>query len=341
MSSTRTATSLADDAVERIDTAATWRKGIRRTRGAAITVPPLVGIMALLYGASDSYALAITYSAAYYVVLAQSWNVASGLTGYISLGHAAGLGVGGYVAILAVNAGWPVWLSVLAAGLAASGVGAGFLGTAAIRVGGLTFALVSLFLLEAAKHAVGSFETITRGSLGLFSRVVLSPHVATRWMVASAVSITILLGILRTTKWGLGTIALREDETAAGSLGLKATPRKVGLFGVSWLIVGFMGGLHGLFVGQVYPTTAFSIETTIVALALALVGRLGSWYGPALVALAYAVLREVVRVELPQVHLIVLGVAIVLVMRTVPPGTRVDLTYVWRRWTRRLSRSGQ
>lgn len=328
-----------DKANERHQIAEAWGQKTRRTRRTALLVPPAIGALALLYGASDAYALAIAYSAAYYVVLAQSWNLASGLTGYISLGHAAGLGVGGYVAILAVNAGWPISSSLVMAAVAAGVVGAGILGSAAMRVGGLTFALVTLFLLEAAKHAVASLETVTRGSLGLFSSELLTPDVATRSMVGIAVIITVILGLLRTTKWGLGALALREEELAAVSLGLNATSRKIGLFGASWFLVGLMGGIHGLFVGQVYPTTAFSLETTVVALALALIGRMGSWFGPAIVGVAYAVLRELVRVQLPEAHLVVLGLAIVLVMRIAPPGKRMSVQHMWRRMARESARS--
>lgn len=285
-----------------------------------------------VFGASG-YAITLAYYAAFYVALGQSWNLMSGLTGYLSVAHAGFLGIGAYAAVLLMNAGQGTVVSLLAA-VAISAAAAFLVGLPSLRVNGLAFAFTTLFFLEICRLTVTLWTPVTGGGAGVYASRLFDTEVMHYLMVGAALLITLIVLVVRHSQVGRELLAIREDEKAAESIGINATRLKLVTFTASGALAGFVGAVHGAFLGFLLPISVFALELTLIALALPLIGGMGTVTGPVVAGLSYSYLREEFQVQAPSLHLIMLGAAVVLVVVFMPTGV-VPAVAGWYRRLRR------
>ncbi|MBI2132285.1 MAG: branched-chain amino acid ABC transporter permease, partial [Candidatus Tectomicrobia bacterium] len=118
-------------------------------------------------GLVNVYQISFVFFGLQYVVLASSWNIISGFTGYVSFGHVAFFGIGSYTtAILVAKHGWPWYLTLPLAGLVAV-VWAAFIGFPCLRLKGPYFAISMMGLNEVLRVVALSWESLTGGGLGI------------------------------------------------------------------------------------------------------------------------------------------------------------------------------
>jgi branched-chain amino acid transport system permease protein len=175
----------------------------------------------------STYSLGIGLDLLMWIALAESWAMFSGLSGYVSLGHAVFYGVGAYVTVLLWQV-LPLWLSVPLGGLAAALL-ALVLGWPCLRVRGPYFVILTLGISEFVKYVVVSAEA----ALGRNGRLLIgTPSLAVLFvaMLALAVLSMALLQIVRSSRLGAGLLAIREDEVAAEAIGVNATILKLTAF---------------------------------------------------------------------------------------------------------------
>ena len=169
-------------------------------------------IVASLPWLAGSYMVSFAFSLMMWLALTQSWVLFSGLTGYISLGHAVFFGAGAYVMVLC----WGTisfWLAIPLAGIIAGGL-ALLLGYPCLRVRGPYFVILTFGLAELIKFVVVNIES----ELGQFSRVVFGgPGVDQLFhvMVGLAAIATLMTYVVRRSRAGVGLRAIRENEEAA------------------------------------------------------------------------------------------------------------------------------
>ncbi len=259
----------------------------------------------------------VVLNLAMWIALTQSWSLFSGLTGYISLGHAVAYGLGAYV-MASLFREWPIWLIIPAGGVVA-GLFALIVALPVLRVRGPYFVILTFGLAELVKFVLLAVDT----ALGQSSRLLFgAPNTQTLllWMLALAVAATLLRHQIGLSRFGRGLIAIREDETAAETIGVPITRYKVAAFALSTVIPGMVGAIMALRstyfeVLQVFsPTISFTIVTMVI------IGGSGDARGPVMGALFLVALAEILRGLSPKFYLIFLGLSLVLFVIFSPNG---------------------
>ncbi|MEQ8442676.1 MAG: branched-chain amino acid ABC transporter permease [Alphaproteobacteria bacterium] len=266
---------------------------------------------------SGSYWTVVALNLAMWIALTQSWSLFCGMTGYISLGHVVAYGIGAYVVAVTFN-DIPLWLSVPLGGLAATTF-AFLIAGPVLRVRGPYFVILSFGLAELVKFILLNIET----SFGSSSRLLFgAPNAQTILIVMAclAAAATLAMHFVTVSRFGRGLTAIREDETAAETIGVPVVRLKVLAFAASVFIPGMVGGLMALRstyfdVLQVFnPTISFSIVT------MAIIGGAGDARGPILGALFMIVLSELLWSTAPQLYFILLGMFLIAFVLFAPSG---------------------
>ncbi len=250
----------------------------------------------------------VALNLAMWIALTQSWSVFSGLTGYISLGHVVAYGIGAYVMATQFR-DYPVWLIVPLAG-AAAGAFALIVAVPVLRVRGPYFVILTFGLAELVKFLLLALDT----ALGQSSRLLFgAPGTGEllAWMVALAVAAALLRHFVGISRFGRGLVAIREDETAAETLGVPVTRYKALAFALSTVIPGMVGALMALRSTYFELMQAFSPTISFTIVTMAIIGGAGDARGPALGALFLVALSEILRGVSPQLYLVLLGLCLI------------------------------
>jgi branched-chain amino acid transport system permease protein len=256
-----------------------------------------------------------------------SWNIISGLAGYVSLGHSAFLGIGAYtVAILSTRwGGNPLAYAPLAGVVAA--VTALILGAVVLRTKGHAFVIITIASLVALQICALNFDSLTNGSNGLTLDL---PFWSFEWlnipfyyMLLALMVITFLFAawIMR-SKFGTGLVAIRDDEGKAGSIGINTTVYKVLAYVASAVFIGVAGGIYAYFLTFISPVGAFNILASVAIVLACLVGGRGTLWGPLIGAFIVQFASEAATVYggSERARLLLLGPALVLIVLFLPDG---------------------
>jgi branched-chain amino acid transport system permease protein len=268
-----------------------------------------------------------------YVVLALSWNIISGFTGYTSFGHVAFYGIGAYAcAILVADHRWP-WLPTLAAGAVVAALFALAIGYPVLRLKGPYFAIAMLGAAEGTRVIATVWDGLTHGGVGL-SLPAAENSIATYYAMLVLMVATIAVAYaVGHSRFGVRLNAIREDEVAAEALGIDATRYKLAAFALSAVFPAMAGGIQAYKVLYVDPTSVFFVQVTIAMALMSMLGGKGTVIGPIVGAVLLYTAQELTWVNFPTAHLIAYGLFIVLVARFMPRGL-VGLA-VDRGWARK------
>jgi branched-chain amino acid transport system permease protein len=264
-----------------------------------------------------------------YAVLSTSWNFVGGFTGYISLGHGALAGLGGYgTALLITKAGLPSFVSLAVAALLVAAVAVP-IGFAALRVRGASFVIVSIALVLILLLVFQSWASVTGGARGL---VVPRPfpgllrpehHRVFYFLFAGLLGLALLAWwLVDRSRYGLGLKAIREDEDKAEALGTPTFAYKLVVFVVSAAFTALAGGLYALWFGDLDPVFQFSVLTGAYLVLMALLGGVRHLLGPVVGALVVGIALEYFKVEYGNtpLHLVATGLLLGLVVLFMPDG---------------------
>ncbi len=297
---------------------------------------------------TNATATTIAVNAMIFVAAASAWNIFSGYSGYLSLGHAVFFGTGVYtVGIVARDlslSGDKVFALLPLAGLTAAVVAVP-LGLVALRVRRHTFVVVTIAFFFIAQLTATNLQT-TGGSSGLLAPVLNwtastynNPFYYAGLLIAAG---TVLLSfVIRRSRFGLQLRALRDDEDRAVGLGVRAMPVKLTAFAISGFITGMAGGLWFYFLGQAFPQFAFDPLFDLAIALMAFFGGLGTIAGPVLGALILepAQLYLTLRITNNYLSEILLGVLFLVIILFLPrgvlPTAREIITSQRAKWRRR------
>jgi len=265
-----------------------------------------------------------------FVGLASSLNILLGYTGYVSFGHIVFLGLGGYTGFYFLSVqNLPLLISALLGGLV-SALLAGLIGLAVLRLRGAYFALATIGVNEAARAFVSNFEPFG-GATGLSVNYSVyqayggpGPALWTTFIYLwLTVLVTVIMSYLvKNSRFGLGLLAIREDEDAAMVMGVKAPQAKTIAYMVSAFFPGIIGTLYFFKNGNVEPGDAFQLHMSIEMLVMVMLGGMGTVLGPILGAVTYEGLRSYLLTSpiFKDLHLAVAGVFLLLIVLFVPSG---------------------
>lgn len=309
-----------------------------------------IGLVVVLLAAPlmiGNYGLTLMVSALIAVIGAVGLNMLTGTTGLISLGQAGFLAVGAYTnAILLADFGWPVWLSLPAAGIAAAIVSI-IVGIPSLRLKGLYLAITTLAFAFIINHVILYAEWLTHGPNGVFVSgarlfdIDLQKGPPLYYLTLGITILTIFAALnISRTRIGRAWMAIRDHDIAARVMGIDLVRYKLLAFMCSSFIVGIAGALISLQIRFV-NIDVFALILSIEALAIIILGGLGSVAGAVLGAVFLSFLPEAIRLFFTafvdpnstfytsyvfEIRGVVYGVVIVVFLRFVPDG----LIGLWR-----------
>jgi ABC-type branched-subunit amino acid transport system ATPase component/ABC-type branched-subunit amino acid transport system permease subunit len=231
-------------------------------------------------------------------VLAVGWNVISGYAGYVSLGQSAFLGLGAYTTGLMtihVHGHSPWWYAPL--GGAVCALVAAALGVVIMRTRGHSFVILTIAVLFILQIATFNWTSFTGGSDGItlplppYSRDWIYTPFYYAMLGLLLASVLMTLGIRR-SKFGMGLIAIREDEDKAGSVGINTPVYKVLAYVASAVFIGVAGGVYAYSLTFIDPKGMYDILLSVQCVLAALLGGRGTVMGPVYGAFAIAILNE-------------------------------------------------
>jgi branched-chain amino acid transport system permease protein len=276
-----------------------------------------VAFMALVPLFVGAYWLGVLLQLLSWIALTQSWVAFSGLSGYVSLAHAVFYGLGAYIMAMLWQ-DMPIWQILLLAG-AASVVLAIVIGYPALRVRGPYFVILTLGLSEFVKYVVVAVEA----AIGSSGRLILGapdPEVLYYLLLVLAVVASALTFWLSRSRWGVGLRAIREDETAAATLGVPVAVLKTGAFALSAFIPGIVGAIWVMRTTYFEPLELFNPAVSFSIVTIAIVGGSDQAPGPILGAAFIVILSELLWARAPQLYLILLGLLLISFVLFLPRG---------------------
>jgi branched-chain amino acid transport system permease protein len=249
-----------------------------------------------------------------------AWNILGGFAGYVSFGYAAFYGLGAYTTALLWLAGWPPVLTYPLAGLVAAAFSL-VVGVPTLRLAGPYFSIATIGVGEAMRILMLNLDRITGGASGL-NLPTSVPSKGWFYLVGLmfAIGAFAVAAAVRSSRFGLGLLALRMDQEAAESLGVRTALFKNMAHTLSAFIVGACGGLYATYLQFVHPDTVFSFTQSISLVLIALIGGLGTLWGPVLGGVIFYVVQDYLQTSYPTFHLLVYGVLLILILIFEPRG---------------------
>jgi branched-chain amino acid transport system permease protein len=300
---------------------------------AAFVIAPLIGNNVEL---RESLVLATVY-----VTLAANLNIMLGFAGYINFGSIVFFGLGGYITAYLINTlAWPLAAAEIAAGLAVTVLALVF-GLGVLRLRGAFFALATIGINEGVAAFVSNFEP-WGGSAGLYlPTTIFTPlggAMRALWIIyfllVAVMGLSLYLSYaIKTSKFGLGLMAIGQNEDAAVVLGVPAPVYKAIAYSVSAFLPALAGGLYFFKGAFIQPSDAFDLGLSTEAMVIVMLGGRGTITGAAIGAYLYEELRGwlLTSQTFSNFQLVVAGVLLLIIVLFVPGGL---MGWIYRRWPR-------
>lgn len=238
----------------------------------------------------NDYNLRIIISIGIYIIMALGLNLITGVTGQLSLGHAAFMSIGAYASsLLTLKLGLPFGVVLVGGALVASFFGI-ILGFPTLRLRGDYLAMATLGFAEIVRVVLVNLE-ITGGALGLSP----IPSKTNLFIVALSAAITIFAMVrIENSRFGRALLAIREDEIAAEAMGVNTTRYKIMAFALGSFCAGLGGSLYAHFITYINPID-FGFMKSIEILNMVVLGGMGSIPGTVLGAIVLTIAPETLR----------------------------------------------
>ncbi len=309
--------------------AITRRRRLELIVGAVV----LVALVLLPFPIRDVYTQNLIIITILFAGLSQAWNILGGYCGQISLGHALYMGVGAYVStLLFLNLGVPPTIGMFVGG-AVAGLCALLVGWPCFRLSGHYYAIATVVVGEIGYLLFQNWEWVGAAT-GLFIpfkgeslidlqfRTTKLPfHMV---VVAFAALTWVVAWFVEGSRWGFSWRAVRDDTIAARSLAVRVFPSKMAAAGISGFLTGMGGAIYAQYVGYIDPDSILAGHLSILIALPAVLGGVGTLWGPLVGAAVLIPLSELTRSYLggsgQGVDLMIYGGLIVIVSLARPAG---------------------
>lgn len=282
----------------------------------------------------NSYLQHVSILILYFAFIGSAWNILGGFAGQMCFGQAAFFGIGTYVSsLLFVKAGMSPWIGMGIGGVCGAAVGA-FVGYLTFRyqLKGVFFALATFAFAEMLRIVAMNLK-ITGEAMGVLIPLQRNPsffdfqfnNKIDYYYIILSMVIMILLACYKLDRSKLGYYlkAIREDEEAAGSLGINILKYKMFAIVISAFFTALGGTFYAQYMYYIDPGLAFGVDTTIEMIVRPMIGGLGTVFGPLVGSAILETLSEVMRTYLGDykgLHIMMYGTILILVMIFIPNG---------------------
>ncbi len=268
----------------------------------------LAGLYAFPSFVQSPYALHIMILLFLGTIMGESWNIIGGYTGQYSVGHAAYFGAGAYGTMILLQK-WEIapWKGVFA-GIAAALVLSLVIGSICFRLRGPYFVLASIAVAEIVRLTALNLPNVTNGAEGILmsdlpplsigGRVVTDfvSKVPYYYIGLTLALFTILVTwLVQHSKLGYCFQPIREDQDAAHSLGINLSLYKNCALGISATLTSLAGSFYAIYIKFIDPTTVLALDLSVQIVLIAIIGGIGTIFGPVVGSLVLVPLAEALR----------------------------------------------
>ena len=302
----------------------------RREFIASLAILAFVALLPLVMG--NEYWRGVVIVSMYFAMLAAAWNLLAGYTGQFSLAPATFAMIGAYsTGLLSYYYNVPPLIGIFAAIVVAGLIGL-LLGRIVLRLTGAYLALTTLSFAEIMRLVISNSIDITRGDLGLNVPGLFDDRLTYYYFMLAILTLTqVGLFFLLRTPAGLYLRAIRDDQIAAASRGVKVVLWKTNAFAISAAVSGLAGALYGHFAGLISPELGLIGQTGII-ISMAVIGGLGTLAGPLIGAFLVYVASEYLR-DFGGLQLIIFALLVIIFGRFFREG-------LWGLFSRYVLRTG-
>ncbi len=283
---------------------------------------------------ASEFMVSVALTCLMYVALSSSWSLFCGSTRYMSLATAAFFGIGAYTAALTLEQ--LPWVVVIGLGAAIALVVAVVMGLAVLHLRGTYFAVLTFGLTELIRHAITYWEKQVTGTVG---RVLMTvPDNDTVYLTVLALAVAALLTAIavRRSRFGLALAGIGADEQRAQTLGVNTRIVKTAGFALTAAFAGAVGAAMSVRWTYIDPLSVFNPFIGFQTVLIALIGGATTLWGPLIAAIVFSVLAETLRLQLPQLYMVALGLLLILCVLYLPGGFASLRWSTFTGWARAL-----
>ena len=273
--------------------------------------------LALPHYASE-FAVSMALTCLMYAALSSSWSLFCGSTRYLSLATSAFFGIGAYTSALVLDQiSW--WGTIALGGAIAAGV-AVVMGAAVLHLRGTYFAVLTFGMTELIRLAIAYWEKQVTGTVGRVLTVVPERDTVYLTVLGLAVAAVLAAIMVRRSRFGLAMAGIGADEQRAQTLGVNTRLVKIGGFALTATFAGAVGAAMSVRWTYIDPGTVFNPFIGFQTVLIALIGGAATLWGPLIAAVVFSLLAETLRLKMPQVYMMSLGLLLILCVLYLPGG---------------------
>jgi branched-chain amino acid transport system permease protein len=278
-----------------------------------------VVLLACLPLFGDELTIQYGIDALLFATVAQAWNILGGYTGYASFGNSSFYGLGTYgTAIAMTQLGLPFGVG-LASGAILAVACAGIVGLPILRLRGHYFAIATLGLSATIAAVIANLDIAGR-NLGLVLPLTRNEAMFYESALALLVAATLTVAWIARSRFGMGLIAIREDEDAAQVMGVSTTFYKVIAFMLSAFFTALAGGIHAYWITFIDPGSAFDLTLNVRMVIMTVFGGPGTVLGPIVGSFILTGIYQVLAGSISTAAALLFGLVIVLAVIFMPRG---------------------
>lgn len=255
-----------------------------------------------------------------WVALSQSFNLFTGLTGYVNFGFVVFYGIGGYAMTLSlIRLDLPIYLAIVFGGAVAA-IFAALISLPALRLRGAYFAIAMLSLAQAVFVFFDNWGFVNSATGFTIPVQYYSPTAQYYTMLVIAALTTFAAFLVMNSRIGLALKAIKQDEVAATSLGVNSTLYKTLTLAISAFFAGMAGGAATWGITIIDPPSAFDTTVTVTVISMTMLGGIGTLLGPTIGATILYTVEYYLGQTYPYLHLIIFGAIIIATVLAMPQG---------------------
>jgi len=287
----------------------------------------LLAALGLLFSVQNEYVFFASYVVLQFVVLATAWNILGGYAGYVNFGTSAFFALGGYSALFMIKAfAAPLVLQIVVAAMVTGVLGLG-IGLLSLRLRGIFFSIATVAMAIICETIVMNTDFLGGAKGVQMTRPdPIAPFTSYTKMLFFVMAI-MTIGALIVARYienswiGRGLRAIRDNEEAAECMGVPTLRLKLIATVVSGALMGAAGAPFPMYMSFIEPVSAFSLNYSVSALAMPIIGGMSSWLGPVIGAVLLGTVQQLVTVTISsELNVLIVGVLLVFFVVVAPQG---------------------
>lgn len=287
----------------------------------------LLAALGLLFSVQNEYVFFASYVVLQFIVLAIAWNILGGYAGYVNFGTSAFFALGGYSALFMIKAfAAPLVVQIIVAAMLTGVLGLG-IGLLSLRLRGIFFSIATVAMAIICETVITNTDFLGGAKGVQMTRPdPIAPFTSYTKMLFFVMSLMTIAAIIIAryieNSWiGRGLRAIRDNEEAAECMGVPTLRLKLIATVISGALMGAAGAPFPMYMSFIEPVSAFSLNYSVSALAMPIIGGTSSWLGPVIGAVLLGTVQQLVTVTISsELNVLIVGVLLVFFVVAAPQG---------------------